>query len=387
MPEHQPLPNAQPQQLDSIRLLQIDLNKLECAHLDIINERVSQRFDIILIQEPYGTIFNAIRTPTNFRPIFPSHRIGNEGTMRSVIWVNSKLDTKNWMALDVPGTNDIMAIQLKGPYGTLSIFNVYNDCTHSRNETTLRRYIHENTNLILATENHHMMWAGDFNRHHLLWDRDEDTHLFTQLATRQAENLIELLATYELEMPLPKGVPTLQHMVTGRYSRPDNVFCTANLTGLITLCKVDPTLRPPSTDHFPVITRIVLPQERIVAPPFYNFREVDWEKFLGELKVQLDTTPNPRAILNQEELDSTMKRLTQAIQDTIEENVTKAKPRPDTKRWWNGDLTRMKKELNRIRALSFRYRAIADHFSHEELRKKKQSIWGRNHSGQKRTLV
>jgi hypothetical protein len=241
MPEHQPLPNAQPQQLNSLRLLQINLNKSERAHLDIINERVSQRFDVILIQEPYGTIFNAIRTPTNFRPIFPSHRIGNDGTSRSVIWVNSKLDTKTWKALDVPGTNDITAIQLRGPYGTLSIFNIYNDCTHSRNEMILRRYIHDNANLILATENHHMLWAGDFNRHHPLWDRDEDTHLFTQQATRHAENLIELIATYELEMPLPKGVPTLQHMVTGRYSRPDNVFCTANLIGLITQCEVDPT--------------------------------------------------------------------------------------------------------------------------------------------------
>jgi hypothetical protein len=103
MPEHQPPPEAQPQQLNSIRILQINLNKSECAHLDIINERVSQKFDIMLIQEPYGTIFNTIRTPTNFRPIFPSHRLGNEGTSRSVIWVNSKLDTKNWKALDVPG--------------------------------------------------------------------------------------------------------------------------------------------------------------------------------------------------------------------------------------------------------------------------------------------
>lgn len=46
--------------INKLRLLQINLNKSEKAHLDIINERVSQKYDIILIQEPYTTTFNAI---------------------------------------------------------------------------------------------------------------------------------------------------------------------------------------------------------------------------------------------------------------------------------------------------------------------------------------
>ena len=44
------------------------------------------------------------------------------------------------------------------------------------------------------------------------------------------------------------------------------------------------------------------------------------------------------------------------------------KPRPDAKRWWNGELKRARKELNRIRTASFLFRALADHPSHEELR-------------------
>jgi hypothetical protein len=75
-----------------------------------------------------------------------------------------------------------------------------------------------------------MIQAGDFNRHHPLWDNNEDIHLFTQQANRFAEGIIELIAAYNLIMALPKGIPTLQHMVTGRYSRPDNVFSTAGLS-------------------------------------------------------------------------------------------------------------------------------------------------------------
>ena len=157
--------------------------------------------------------------------------------------------------LEVPGTNDITAIQLKGLYGTISI---YNDCTHSRNESTLQNYIRNHTNLVLADESHRMIWAGDFNRHHLLWDNDEDVHLFTQKANRAAERLIGLIATYDLAMALPKGIPTLQHMVTKRYSRRDNVFNTMGLSDLITKCEVDPTLRPTSTDHFPIVTNVLL---------------------------------------------------------------------------------------------------------------------------------
>ena len=347
-----------------IRLFQINLNKSDRAHLDIVNEEVSDNFDIMLIQEPAATTFNAIRTPTNFRPVFPANRIGNEDKVRSVIWVNKKLDTKNWIELAIPDTNDITAIQLKGPYGMLSIFNIYNDCTHSENEEILQGYIQNNSNRLLATENHHMIWAGDFNRHHPLWDRDEDTHLFTNQANERAEELVGLLANYDMAMALPKGIPTLQHMVTGRYSRPDNIFSTPGLAEHITRCEVVPAFRPPSTDHFPIITHIQLPQERTRTPPTHNFREADWDKFRRELRHKLLTVPNPQVIDSPEQLHTVTTSLTHALQTTIEENISKTRPRPDARRWWNGDLKKRRKELNKLRSNSFIYRAVADHPSH-----------------------
>jgi endonuclease/exonuclease/phosphatase family metal-dependent hydrolase len=371
MPEHPIAPQTNTAiNNDSLRILQINLNKSEKAHLDILSQKVSKYYDIILIQEPHVTAFKSIRTPTNFRPIHPTHRFQSDNLVRSVIWVSRSLDTKNWITLDVTGTSDLTAIQLKGPYGTLSIFNIYNDCTHSRNKAALRRYIRDNADSILATENHHMLIAGDFNRHHPLWDKDEDTHLFTQQATRQAEGLVNLIATYDLSMPLPKGVPTLQHMVTKRYSRPDNVFCTPGITESITKCEVDPSLRPTATDHFPIVTNILLPQERANIPPTHNFREVDWNNFRSKLRIKLLNTPEPQNLNGIDQLSEAADHLTRALQETITEEIPKTKPKPDAKRWWNGDLKRMRKELNRLRIQSFRYRAIADHPSHEELRTK-----------------
>ena len=198
-----------------------------------------------------------------------------------------------------------------------------------------------------------MIWAGDFNRHHPLWDNDEDTHLFTQQATRQAEGLIGLLATYDLTMTLPKGTPTLQHMVTKRYSRPDNVFGTLALLDHITRCEVEPSLRPTSTDHFPIVTNILLPQERAITPPSYNYRETDWDKYREKLKSKLLQVPAPPNVTNIEQLTTITDQLTTAIQETTQEVVQKTKPRPDAKRWWNGNLKKTKKELNRLRSTSF----------------------------------
>ena len=123
----------------------------------------------------------------------------------------------------------------------------------------LHQFITNNRHKVLASLSHHMLWAGDFNQHHPYWDDDNDIHLFTQQAITQANTLIKLIANYDLDMALPKGIPTLRHMVTKRYSRPDNVFATNGLADHITVCKVDPTSRPPSTDHFPITTNIQLP--------------------------------------------------------------------------------------------------------------------------------
>ena len=46
--------------------------------------------------------------------------------------------------------------------------------------------------------------------------------------------------------------------------------------------------------------------------------------------------------------------LTQDLQETILEVVKRSKPRPDAKRWWNGELIKRRKELYRIRVDSYR---------------------------------
>ena len=214
-----------------------------------------------------------------------------------------------------------------------------------------------------------MIWAGDFNRHHLLWDRDEDTHLFTRQAQRAAEKLIDVLAEYDMTMALLKGIPTLQHMQSKCYSCPDNLFCSLDLQDSIIKCDVVTSLRPTCTDHFPIVTLLTIPQAHTPITTNLNFRDVDWEAFHKVLKEKLASIPDPETISTGEQLKAACDNLTSTIQATIASCVKRSAPRPDSKRWWSRDLTKTRKELNRLRTDSYRYRVLPNHPSHSELRK------------------
>jgi hypothetical protein len=81
------------QQLTSLHILQINLNKSEKAHLELINNVKAKDWDIMLVQEPHIIgHFNTIRTPTNFRPVFPDDRGRNDKHVQSLI---SALETRH----------------------------------------------------------------------------------------------------------------------------------------------------------------------------------------------------------------------------------------------------------------------------------------------------
>ncbi|KAF8997517.1 hypothetical protein BDQ17DRAFT_1169681, partial [Cyathus striatus] len=116
---------------DRLWILQLNIRKSPVAHLELINRPLGEEWDIILIQEPHILFTHNIRTPNNFRPVFPANRFTLEETVHSVIWVNSNIPTNNWTIIDVPGMNDISAIQIRQAQKIMNIFNIYNDCENS----------------------------------------------------------------------------------------------------------------------------------------------------------------------------------------------------------------------------------------------------------------
>ena len=83
--------------------------------------------------------------------------------------------------------------------------------------------------------------------------------------------LIDLIANYGMNQPLPKGQPTLQSSSTGNWTRPDNVFCTDHSMEVFISCGTNPALQGPKTDHVLVLSILELTVPRITQDHTCNY--------------------------------------------------------------------------------------------------------------------
>ncbi|KAF8233960.1 hypothetical protein L208DRAFT_1552942 [Tricholoma matsutake] len=151
-----------------------------------------------------------------------------------------------------------------------------------------------------------------------------------------------------MHMALPKGIPTLKHMVSKRHSRPDNVFCNSSLVNHVVKCNTIPARQPGKTDHYPIAIILELTQEKAQAKLSLNFRETEWGEFNTHLENKLAVIPIPSEIRTDEDLSREIEQLMAAIQNTIENKVPVNFPCPLSKRWWTKELRKTKKAVNRL---------------------------------------
>ncbi|GLB41456.1 putative encoded by [Lyophyllum shimeji] len=273
--------------------------------------------------------------------------------------------TDAYTLLDVPSP-DITAVCFNSDFGHLSIFNIYNDCSHNDSLTVLSAFLSSSLRLVRPSFRDHMLWLGDFNRHHPMWESVDNRHLNSSVD--DIRPLLDLLWDYDMELALPPGLPTLQTS-RGNWTRPDNVWCAHCDLDPIIQCDVVPSLRPVMTDHLPVITEVELPLARTSFPPSKNFPAADWEAFSDALKEKLSLHPPACRIASKEEFDAKVNLLTSIIQEVIADDriVPMRKPCPFSKCWWNAELTQLKSLWSRASNEAHKFRYIHDHPAHAEL--------------------
>ena len=81
---------------------------------------------------------------------------------------------------------------------------------------------------------------------------------------------------------------------------------------------------------------------------------------------QLVTVPDPCTLLNEVQFQRAVDDLTAALQAEIELTVPMSKLSLHSCRWWNEDLSWLKKEMNRLGGTSYKFHAIADHLLHSQ---------------------
>ncbi|KAF5367638.1 hypothetical protein D9615_010583 [Tricholomella constricta] len=363
-----PMNRRTPKAPGKLRIWQQNVRKSDLAQAAVLNTARPEDWDVIALQEPFLDRLGNTKASPFWTVRYPHHHRRDGSTRsRSILLINSNIATDSYTLLDIPST-DITAVRFNGAHGHLSIINVYNDCTQNDSLTTLSNYLSSSLPQARPSPRDHMLWLGDFNRHHPLWESADNRHLnSSEPAIRP---LLDLLRDYEMELALPPTIHTLQ-TAGDRWTRPDNVWRSHNPIDPIVSCNVDAGLRPPITDHLPIVTVIELPIARSSSPPSRDFHTVDWKTFSEALETTLNLRSPARHISSLEEFDAKVTLLTSIIQETIaaDDLVPMKKPCPFSKRWWCPELDEFKRPRSHASNEMYKYRDIADHPSKAEFKR------------------
>jgi len=208
-----------------LKIWQQNINKSSaCQHDLISNDRlIRDGIDIIALQEPSINQFGGIVNAREWTAVYPTTHTAEPHKTHSLLLICTNLLTNKWEQINMK-SGDMTVIKVKSNWGTLTIYNIYNDCKHDRTLDLLaeshRQYQEENSTH--PREQEHLMWLGDFNRHHPHWDMPSDTRLFTTEALMRAEKLIGLVASAGLDLVLLPRTPTHCHNVTKKWTRLDD---------------------------------------------------------------------------------------------------------------------------------------------------------------------
>ena len=184
------------------------------------------------------------------------------------------------MQIDLDMT-DAVGIKLISEGSEISIYNIYNDCTHSQMLTKFQEHLdareQENLDLTQHDKTISDIWLGDFNRHHPMWEDKVNDCLFTNQNLEDAGMLIDMLADHDMQMALPQGMLTIRNSA-GNLTRLDNIFASSQLMEWIMKCDTRPDNQPPTADHFLIATQMDFPVKSNSMEMARNFRAMDWEE-------------------------------------------------------------------------------------------------------------
>ena len=283
----------------NIAIWQQNINILHACQHDLISsgKLIEKGINVVALQEPSINAFNNSVASQDWKSIYPSTHTKEPGKTRSMILIRDELLTDGWEQVNFP-SGDITALKVHGDWGTLTIFNIYNDCKHNEMIKVLMNYHRERTSDILGNNEtqgtHHLIWLGDFNRHRPCWDAPENNALFMWEALDQAEILIQGIEELGLEMALAAGTPMHEHCVTKRWSRLDQVFSTEHTIEAINRCEVLPEEQGLNTDHFPIIIEMDLAIATTQKSVARNFRDVELERIPGQTSRKAHVMGNPK---------------------------------------------------------------------------------------------
>jgi hypothetical protein len=179
--------------------------------------------------------------------------------------------------------------------------------------------------------------AGDFNRHNPLWG---GSHINSTASQEESEPIIELMAELSLQSLLPVGVITFISDA-GRSSTIDLMMATPGLTSELAKCSV--WEHEYGSDHRAIQTSFWMDVDKQESQERLLFKNAPWDKIREAVAQEKE-----EGFLT-EDVDMMAEQLTGWVNKAVEAHCPRARPSPYMKRWWNEDLTALRKSYTHWR--------------------------------------
>jgi exonuclease III len=339
-----------------ISILQYNLNRCQTTTQSLLNHPNSKQLAILAVQEQYCPKRTQSSLPHQSWTIIETPSSDPEKYPRAVIYVNKRiLPSRSFQPVHYP-SSDVAIIEVKmeetAPMLIINIYNTRGTPLINDLATFLRTHLRNHKYDSIAI-------VGDFNLHHPLWNPAEyDSH------HSEAEDLIDLMATNGLDLILPAGTITFPRSGTTL----DLTWGNAEMRENVVKCKVSSS-HDHGSDHYPIITTLYLKPEEVEEKRLHDFEKTDWDLLKAKLKEGLPPitdyeTATPVMV------DKLAEDITKAMREAIEESTPRRRICPFSKRWWNEDLTKERREASKARN---RFKRTRDEECRREWREKEKA--------------
>ena len=322
---------------NTIAILQYNLRKSLSRTHSILNDPSSSNYAMLIIQEQYWSEYTKSAPTHGSWTLIESGSYPNRNP-RSAIYINNRIiDTSAFRIITFPFP-DVTAVAINTTNNSkpMLVINIYNPGDENL-ITPLIEHLQQNIN---TSQYHAIITAGDFNLHHPLWNPPQ-----YRRHDQQAEELIEGMLQQGMQLMIPPGTVTFPEAKTAI----DLVWGNEHAINNMLKCHIAME-NDHGSDHLPIeIILNLTPQLTTPARPPYNFTKTDWKALKNKLLEYLPPLPERHTLTIEENIDRFANDLTEAIRKAIAETTPRKKPSPFSKRWWNEELTRLRKELNQMR--------------------------------------
>jgi len=331
---------------NTITILQCNLNKNRVTTDSILNDPSSMKFTALLLQEQYYSKYmKSSLTHPSWTLIEPTTITNNQP--RTAIYINNRILITSAFEPVHLSFSDVTAVKIKTKEQAKPtlLINVYNP-SNANLITPLRRSLLDN---IQEDQYDAIIICGDFNLHHPLWNPTS-----YKVHDKQADELIDLMADHGLKLLLPPGTITFPRAETAI----DLVWGNERTEHAIIKCQISKH-NDHGSDHLPIEIALDLHPLHIPSTQTpYNYAKTDWKTLETKLPEYLPSiieitntgTTTPTIV------DQYARGITEAIRRAIDETTPRKKPCPFSKRWWNEDLSQLRREANQLRNIYRRRR-------------------------------